>query len=237
MPISQFSNSLKSIKRKTISAEILNMITDSILAGDLKPGEKLPTETELAESLGVGRNSVREAVKMLLSLGVVEVRRGAGTFIATSMNGAILDPLLLSLAIEQGASRDLADLRLMIEIGTAKLVIEQAKDEDILRLEKANEELKKAAEKSITDSTYLRETDLNIHYTLFDITGNRFIAKIGKAIYRMFMASIEKTVEIDPYKAYLNHKLYIDAIKARDRASVGSKIREALAEWVEYVNK
>ena len=174
---------------------------------------------------------------MLLSLGVVEVRRGAGTFIATSMNGSILDPLLLSLAIEQGTSRDLADLRLMIQIGAAKLAIEQAKDEDILRLEKANEELKTAAEKSITDSAYLRETDLNIHYTLFDITGNRFVAKIGKAIYRMFVASIEKTVEIDPYKAYLNHKLYIDAIKARDRATVGSKIREALAEWVEYVNK
>ena len=84
---------------------------------------------------------------------------------------------------------------------------------------------------------YLREVDLNIHYTLFEITQNRFLAKIGKAIYRLFFASIEKTVELDPYKAYLNHKLYIDAIKARDSSSVAKKIREALAEWVDYVNK
>ena len=82
MPANKFSDSLKSIKRKPISAEILHMITDNILAGNLKPGDKLPTEFELAESLGVGRNSVREAIKMLHSLGVVEVKMGAGTFIA-----------------------------------------------------------------------------------------------------------------------------------------------------------
>jgi len=237
MPIKSFSDSLKPFKRKTISAEILNMITESVLAGDLKPGDKLPTETEFAESLGVGRNSVREAVKMLLSLGVVEVKRGAGTFIATSMNGSILNPLLLSLAIDQGTSKELVDLRLMIEIGAAKLAIGQAKDEEIIRLEKANEKLKTAAENNVADPAYLRESDLNVHYTLFDITGNRFVARIGKAIYRLFLASIEKTVQIDPYKAYLNHKLYIDAIKARDECSVGGKIREALAEWVDYVNK
>ena len=237
MPANKFSDSLKSIKRKPISAEILHMITDNILAGNLKPGDKLPTEFELAESLGVGRNSVREAIKMLYSLGVVEVKMGAGTFIAESMNGSILEPLILSLAFEQGTSNELVDLRLMIEIGAAKLAIQAASDEEIERLEAANEKLKEAAEKKNTDSNYLREVDLNIHYILFEITKNRFVAKIGKAIYRLFFASIEKTVELDPYRAYLNHKLYIDAIKKRDKESVGEKIREALAEWVDYVNK
>ena len=233
----KFSDSLKSIKREPISAEILNMITDNILAGNLKPGDKLPTELELAESLGVGRNSVREAIKMLHSIGVIEVKMGAGTFITRSFNGSILEPLILSLAFEQGTSRELVDLRLMMEIGAAKLAIQAASDEEIERLEAANEKLKEAAEEKNDNSDYLRETDLKIHYTLFEITKNRFLAKIGKAIYRLFFASIEKTVELDPYKAYLNHKLYIDAIKARDKESVGKRIREALAEWVDYVNK
>ncbi|MGB5746958.1 MAG: GntR family transcriptional regulator, partial [Desulfobacterales bacterium] len=104
MPANKFSDSLKSIKRKPISAEILHMITDNILAGNLKPGDKLPTEFELAESLGVGRNSVREAIKILHSMGVIEVKMGAGTFITRSMNGSILEPLILSLAFEQGTS-------------------------------------------------------------------------------------------------------------------------------------
>lgn len=228
---------LKPLKRKPISVMILNMITDEILSGNLKPGDKLPTEIELTESLGVGRNSVREAIKMLSSFGVIEVKMGAGTYIAKSMHGSILEPLMLSLAFEQGTSKELVDLRLMIEIGAAELAIDAASDEEIAGLEAANEKLKEAADKKIDDPQYLRDVDLNIHYTLFQITKNRFVARIGKAIYRLFFASIEKTVELDPYRAYRNHKLYIDAIKKRDTGSVGNKIREALAEWVNYVNK
>jgi DNA-binding FadR family transcriptional regulator len=237
MAKNNLSAALKPIKREPISVTILNMITDEILSGNLKPGDKLPTENELAESLGVGRNSVREAIKMLSSFGVIEVKMGAGTFIAESMPGAILDPLMLSLAFEQGTSKELVDLRLMIEIGAAELAIDAASDEEIASLEAANEKLKEAADKKIDDPQYLRDVDLNIHYTLFQITKNRFVARIGKAIYRLFFASIEKTVEIDPYRAYQNHKLYIDAIKKRNKATVGIKIREALSEWMDYVNK
>ena len=67
------------------------------------------------------------------------------------------------------------------------------------------------------------------------------LKKINKTAFIGYVTggdpTIEKTVELDPYKAYLNHKLYIDAIKARDSSSVAKKIREALAEWVDYVNK
>lgn len=237
MASNKLSSSLKSIKREPISVTILNMITDNILSGRLKPGDKLPTEIELAENLGVGRNSVREAIKMLSSFGVIEVKMGAGTFIAKSMPGAILDPLMLSLAFEQGTSKELVDLRFMIEIGAAEMAIDAASDEEIARLAAANGKLKEAADKNIDDPQYLRDVDLNVHYNLFEITGNRFVAKIGKTIYRLFFASIERTVEIDPYRAYRNHKLYIDAIKKRDKDTVGKKIRRALAEWMEYVNK
>lgn len=237
MAKNNFSDSLKPLKREPISVTILNMITDNILSGALKPGDKLPTEIELAESLGVGRNSVREAIKMVSSFGAIEVKMGSGTFIANSMPSSILDPLMLSLAYEQGTSKELVDLRLMIEIGAAKLAIDAASDEEIARLETANDKLKEAADKKIDDPQYLRDVDLNIHYTLFEITKNRFVSKIGRSIYRLFFASIEKTVEMDPYRAYCNHKLYIDAIKKRDKESVGKKIREALAEWVDYVNK
>jgi GntR family transcriptional repressor for pyruvate dehydrogenase complex len=82
-----FSDSLKPLKREPISVTILNMITDNIISGTLKPGDKLPTEIELAESLGVGRNSVREAIKMVSSFGAIEVKMGSGTFIANSMPG------------------------------------------------------------------------------------------------------------------------------------------------------
>lgn len=237
MPDNHFANSLKPFKRESISNSILNVITDSILSGTLKPGDKLPTELELAENLGVGRNSVREAMKMLSSLGVVEVKRGAGMFIAKSMPSSILDQLVLSLAFHQGTSKELIELRFLIEIGVAELVIEKASEEEITRVEEANLKLKEAAEKKIDDSSYLRDLDLNVHYTLLELTENSFIMKIAKAIYRLFFASIEKTVEMDPYRAYKNHKLYIDALKKRDKELLRKKIREALSEWVEFVTK
>ena len=228
---------LKLIKREPISATILNMITDEILSGNLKPGDKLPTENELAENLGVGRNSVREARKMLSSFGVIEVRMGAGTYIAETIHGSIFEPLMLSLAFEQGTSKELVELRLMIEIGAAELAIDEASDEEIASLEASNDRLKRAADKKIDDPLYLRDLDLNVHYALFQITKNRFVNKIGRVIYRLFLASIEKTVEIDPYRAYRNHKLYIDAIKKRDKGPVGAKLRLGLTEWMDYVNR
>lgn len=228
---------LKLKKREPISATILNMIIDEILSGNLKPGDKLPTENELAENLGIGRNSVREARKMLSSFGVIEVRMGAGTYIAETIHGSIFEPLMLSLAFEQGTSKELVELRLMIEIGAAELAIDEASDEEIASLEAANDRLKRVADKKIDDPQYLRDLDLNVHYALFQITKNRFVNKIGRVIYRLFLASIEKTVEIDPYRAYRNHKLYIDAIKKRDKGSVGAKVRLRLTEWMDYVNR
>ncbi len=230
-----FADILKPLKRESISVSILNMVTESILAGRLKPGDKLPTELELTEKLGVSRNSVREAIRMLASLGVIEVKRGAGTFISRSVSSSVLDQLMLSMAFHQGTSKELIEIRMMIEIGAAELVIDNASDEQIDQLEKANLGLKEATEKHADDPHYLRDLDLKIHFTLLEITNNSFATKIGKTIYRLFFASIEDTVKRNSINAYKNHQLYIEAIKKRDKDLVRKRIREALSYWMEYV--
>ncbi len=231
-----FPDIIQPLNREPISVTILNMITDSILSGKLKPGDKVPTEMELAQTLGVGRNSVREAIKMLSSLGVIEIKRGAGTFIARSISSLMLNPLILSLAFEQGTSRELVELRLLLEVGAAELAIEKASDKEIERLEEANNKLKEASEKNINDPKVLRDLDLNVHYTLFEITRNALVEKIAKAVYRLFFASIEKTVKVNPLDAYRNHKMYIDAIKKRDKNLVRKEIRRALSYWIDFVS-
>ena len=96
--------SLPNIGRRPISQMIMDLFTKYLLSRQLKPGDKLPTEFELAEKLGVGRHSVREAIKMLSSIGIIEIRKGAGTFIASTMKSSVLNPLILSLVFEQGTS-------------------------------------------------------------------------------------------------------------------------------------
>jgi len=230
-----FNAVLRPIKREPISVSILNMVSESILAGRLKPGDKLPTELDLAEKLGVSRNSVREAIKMLASLGVIEVKRGAGTFISRSMPSSVLDQMMLSLAFHQGTSKELIEIRMMVEVGAAELAIDNATDEQIERLENTNLRLKLASQDPDKDSHHLRDLDLKIHFTLLEITNNPFVEKIGKTIYRLFFASIEDTVTRDNIKAYENHQLYIDAIKRRDKDLVRKRIKKALSYWMEYI--
>ena len=71
-----FTLPLKPLEPESISSTVVDLIMNYLLSGDLKPGDKLPTEHEFAKQLGVGRNSIREAIKMLSSIGVVKVKRG-----------------------------------------------------------------------------------------------------------------------------------------------------------------
>lgn len=237
MPKTIISASIKRIPRESVPSSIINMITDLLISRELKPGDQLPTELELAQQLGVGRNSVREAVKSLSYLGVVEIRRGIGTFVATSMPASVLNPLLLELVFEQKTSREIIELRLLIETAVAEMVIQKAGDDDIQKLDEANNQLRLAAGAKHIDSQHLRNLDINFHVTLLQLTDNRPLQKIGKAIYTLFLASIEKTVEQDPLRAVGNHQLIIDAIKKRDPALLRIHMKESLSLWMDYLQR
>jgi len=228
---------LRPFVRESVSGSILNLIIDYVISGQLRPGDKLPTEMEFVAKLGVGRNSVREALKVLCALGIILVKRGSGTFVAESMSNAVLEPLILSLAIDQPTPKALIELRLLIETGIADLVIDKATDDDLRELEKANSRLREAGVLQKTDHQKLRDLDLDVHFTLFRLTRSPFVEKIAKAIYRLFYASIERTVEIDPQQAYRNHELMLEAIKRRDKALTRVRIREALSFWMDYIDK
>lgn len=71
---------LKKINRSSVVQRVIDRLTEAIVSGELKPGDRIPTEMELAEQMGVARNSIREAVKILVYIGVLEIRRADGTF-------------------------------------------------------------------------------------------------------------------------------------------------------------
>lgn len=79
-------------KNESLVQRIINKITDSIVAGELKPGDKLPTEMELIAAFGVSRNTVREAIRTLIAYGVVEIRRPEGTFICDGFSNKMINP-------------------------------------------------------------------------------------------------------------------------------------------------
>jgi DNA-binding FadR family transcriptional regulator len=185
--------------------------------------------------LGVGRNSIREAIKMLSSIGVIEIKRGAGTFIAESMSSSTLNPLILSLVFEQGASDELLELRFLFDVGVAELVIEKASDQDIARLEEANQVFHEETLKEQHENPHaLRDFDLYFHRMFYELTENKLLKKIAETIYTLFFASIEKTVEADPVTAYENHQKIIEAMKQRDVGLLRRRMRESLSNYVSH---
>lgn len=225
------------LNRAPISELILEKITDFLITGKLNPGDKLPTEQEFAVIFKVGRNSIREAMRMLSSLGIIEIKRGSGTYIRETVSESVLNPLVLSLIVKQGTSKELIEMRLFIESFAAELAINNATDEDIERLEAANQKLKDAAKEKISDAKLLYELDLNVHFTLFEIGKNPLFIKIAEAVYRLFFASLTKVIEQDLQNSYNNHEKYIRAIRNRDPELARKMIAEGLSYWKEYMKK
>ena len=81
------------------SEVIIQRITDSLISGDLKPGDKIPTEQEFCDQLKVGRNTVREAIKVLIAFGVLEIRRSEGTFVVDHFSPKLMDSVLYGLIL------------------------------------------------------------------------------------------------------------------------------------------
>ena len=109
------------LKSKLLAEQVEEQIYHFILDTPLSPGSKLPNEFELGEKFGVGRSTIREAVKLLSSKGIVEVRRGSGTYVLTTALG-VGDPLGLSAVQDKTAlALDLVNVRLLLEPGISAM--------------------------------------------------------------------------------------------------------------------
>ena len=122
---------LSPVGGESVVQQVINKITDSIISGELKPGDRLPPELELIEAMQVSRNTLRSAVQTLRAYGVLEVRRPEGTFVCESANPQILNPMLYSILLhEQESFQDVVGLRQMIDMGVSKLVLQQGLTEE-----------------------------------------------------------------------------------------------------------
>lgn len=224
---------LDPIGNESVVNEILKRITDSIIKEELKPGEKLPTEIELMEKLGVGRNSIREAVKMLTAMGVLEVKRGNGTYVATSVSPDIFNPLIFSLILEPKNAFYLYELRMMFENMVLFLDIEKATQDDIDRIEMLLIHTKGLAEKGTESIDQFVKLDIDFHLELIKATHNPLVERIGKTIIELFPKYIKNSISQrnGVNRSIRNHFEILELIKTRDKSKVFGIVEQTLAEW------
>ena len=153
---------------KTLAEQVADGIMNLIQETPYKAGDKLPTEKDLCESTGAGRNTVREALKILASRNVLEIRQGAGTFVSEKQ-GIPDDPLGFSMVNDHvKLTKDLLQVRIMLEPQIAALAAQCAKENEIKELEEILEEMEAAMKKREDYS----ELDTKFHTKIAQCTHN-----------------------------------------------------------------
>jgi DNA-binding FadR family transcriptional regulator len=165
--------------------DVFRQIRDAILAGDVAEGERLPNERDLAERFGVGRPTVREALRSLETLGIVEIRPGrSGGAFAARPSEATLGTALSTLVSLRGASaQELAEFRLSFEADTAWWAARRAGPDDIAALEQLVAEARRLVKEIEADWTPLTEADARWHEALARATRNRLRIGISLGLH------------------------------------------------------
>jgi DNA-binding FadR family transcriptional regulator len=132
---------LARVKRANVKEQIFAQLRDQIVAGAWPPGSKIPSQNELTRKLGVSRVSLREAVHMLASLGLLESRQGGGTFVKEYSGEILFSPLFPMIALDTTDLFNVLEYRRIVEKGTAALVAEKAGEKEIDDLEAAYREM------------------------------------------------------------------------------------------------
>ena len=176
----------KKIKSKSVVQTIVDSITKAIIAGDLKPGDKIPTEMELAESFGVGRNSIREAIKILVYYGVLEIRRAEGTFVCDGFNKIMIDPMVYGVILHQSQDYvNLMELREMMEVGVMRLAIIKYSEDDLKLLGQRLQVLKEEIEKGPSNVENVFIADNVFYVTVSEMGQNLIIDRINNVVSEM----------------------------------------------------
>lgn len=227
------SEAFRVIRRPNVVESIIETFTQGLLNGELRPGQRLPSEGELARQLGVGRSAVREAIKMLAAQGVVTVQQGDGTYIVDKPSSSLLSPLIFAILLESGMSVDMLELRSMIQVGYCQLAAEKATEADwdsILRAAQAWEDY---ARNPTRDPDELTRLDLAFHYALLDATHNPLVIRLGRVVEELFFASIRSTIsQVEGLEWGIEgHRHILEAMRSQDMDAIRRVVIASLGYW------
>ncbi|WHH60932.1 FadR/GntR family transcriptional regulator [Petroclostridium sp. X23] len=221
-------NWLSPVPNKPLSRVVVEKIKEAMIDGALKPGDDLPSENELADRLGVGKSSVREAVKMLEAMGVVEISKGQRSRIRTSVDADILNPLIFQLILQNSDNnKKLLEFRKMFETSASVVAMQNATEEDIVLLKSLNEKMEKDFAAGITS----QDNDMAFHRALYRSTHNPFIVHIGNTVINLFRPSLKISNRDYSQVVLEDHKNILNAIIAKDEEALKKAITQSLDRW------
>ncbi|MFE1906654.1 FadR/GntR family transcriptional regulator [Streptomyces gardneri] len=194
---------LKAAGRTSLVDSVVEQLRAQLTDGEWAVGDRIPTEHELAQQLGVGRNTVREAVRVLVHAGLLESRQGNGTFVRSTA-----DPAAVLRGVRHAGAADVLELRVALEAEAARLAAARRDTHDLLRLRAALTTLREEGDRDA-------DADLAFHLAVVGATHNATFVEV----YRFFSAQV--------------HEVLVEALGDREMPPVDIDAHEALVEAVE----
>jgi len=229
--------SLARVHKGSLVESVIDQLRETVESGDWPVGERIPVEATLAERLGVSRNTVREAVRVLVHAGMLDTRQGAGTFVR-----AAVDPGDTLRRIDRAGLLERVEVRLTLEVEAARLAAVRRNADDLQAMRAALDE--RAAHRAAHPTTQADRLedfiaiDVRFHAAVVDAAHNSALTDL----YRYFAAATVETIrqtEIDqalPEPTQADHQALFDAIVARDADAAAAATRHLLAATIDVLS-
>lgn len=226
----------KTVKPKKVTEEIIEQMLELIGQGNLAPGQRLPSEREMAQSMGVSRSSLREALKRLEYVGILDTVQGGGSYVQDVAGPSLRDPLAALVHDSYDASLELAEVRTNIEAWAVSKAALRAKPEELIHLKKILDNM----ESRLTCERPLYHLDAEFHLCLAKAAHNRIYFQIARTICNLYFEIVRISHENifttfrDQTILFAEHVGIYKAIEKRDPDLAQDRMRQHLFQTEQW---
>lgn len=224
----------------SISDIIIERITDALISGDLKPGDKIPTEIEFSENMGVSRNAVREAIKVLVAFGVLEVRRSEGTFVVQDYNPKLMDSMLYGMILSEHSMEELLEYKIVNAYAITLLALKNATPESLQQLRAYGEAFMATANKPHPDKEEMYKAAVAFNVHIAEMAKNRMVMQMDKLVHKMAAFTRHKAIEVSiaqgrPQALPENYMMEVEVLESGDPNRIIGLMETRLELWRELL--
>jgi len=233
MPASAAANvKFDIVRRNRLYEEVARQI-ETMIVEQMKPGDMLPPERQLAEKFGVSRSSIRDAIRRLEHIGLVEPRQGSGTVVRELSADAVVNPLSAVLRQKRTLVSELLEVRRILEPPLAARAARHASREEIAEMQ---EILRRQEQKARRGEAFIDE-DSEFHYAIALAADNSVVLKVIDVLMDLLRETRERSLQVKgrPEKSFASHRRIMNAIKRRDAKGAEAAMRQHIAVVQELV--
>ena len=222
----------ETVRRDKVYEGVAKQIERLILK-KLRPGDKLPSERELAEMLAVSRSSIRDAIRSLELMGLVEPRQGAGTIVREISSDSLRNPLANALKRKEELIGELLDFRKMLEPPLAARAATRVSPDEVSEME----EILERQEKKLRGGDSTIAEDSEFHYAIALASGNSVVLKVLDILMDLLRDSRERSLQVEgrPQKSLAGHRRILGALKRHNAEAAQVAMRRHIKDVEEIV--